>query len=395
MKHVIFVYLFISFFNTLLPNSFEELLIGTPQKNLTNYPSCHAITFKVENWRRLGDVITTFGKAAYFRYVLPKLTLYYRPFAYCDQFQLSQKERVLTPEIEKQFFKTIIVNSIEDITKNLASALPILFECHFLTQTPWLYTFSRQYISFEKELKTLFTPLEPINPLPKPEGVITVAVHVRKGGGFDRPLLSKQEYDLDTNKPVKGFYLFKNSPGNSCTDIWPIKWPAGKQFNEEIKKLVSIKNNFSDYIWPIKFPPDQYYIDQIKHLGQILPNKNLLIYLFTDDANPEAIIQRYSKALEDFPRIIFSYRQKENHHTKNVLNDLFAMAQCDCLISASSSFAFIAQIVGDHSIIIFPAHAITLPDKIIINKVGVITVNNALDSNKRTLSYDEIKYKLR
>lgn len=396
MKRLGYMYLFFLMITSLtIPLNFENIL--SPQNSLQKRNYAHknyAITYKLENWRRLGDHITTYCKAKYFSYIY-RIPLFYRPFPYSDQFEVHQKEQMLTPEIEKKFSKVIPINTIKEFEGHYKNSNePILFECHFLTETPWLYTFSRQHLPFEQEIKKLFTPLTPIEPLPKPPSVITVALHVRKGGGFDRPLASQQEYTLD-KEHTKGFYLLKNNIPGSCTDIWPINWPASIKFVEEIKKLVMKKNNFSDYIWPVKFPPDQYYIEQLKQLAKMLPNKNLLVYLFTDDPNPESIMQRYSKALSDYPRIIFSYRQADNRHNKNVIEDLFAIAQCDCLISASSSFSFVAQLLGNHSIIIFPVHAITLPDKIFINKVGVISLDNIDDLKNRRMSYNEIVHKIK
>ena len=266
---------------------------------------------------------------------------------------------------------------MQDIEEALKSGESILFEVHFLSETPWLYAYSRQNQEFENTIKKLFTPIIKIDPLPKPQSVVTVALHVRKGGGFDMPLASQQEYTID--EPITGIYLKKNMPLNSNTDVWPIKWPAGFKYIEAVKNFTAKKTRFSDYVWPIKFPPDQYYIDHLKYLSDFLCDKQLLVYLFTDDPNPTDIVNRYSKALEDCPRIIFSYRETGNHHTKNVIQDLFALMQCDCLISASSSFAHVAQLLGNHSILIMPTHAITVPDKIVMNKVAVFGVNNASD----------------
>jgi hypothetical protein len=335
-------------------------------------------------------MITTFCKAKYFakKYKLPFL---YKPFSYSDQFALHSQETILNEEHLKQFSKVIEVTKLEDIENNLQSQEPILFECHFLSITPPMYFYSREDRDFEQAIKSLFAPIIPIAPLPKPEGVITVALHVRKGGGFDKPLASAQEYA--GTEQIKGLYLFKKNPSGSHDDIWPIKWPVGTKYAEAVKKYVTKKNNCSDYIWPIKFPPDQYYIDQLKELAKMLPGKNLLVYLFTDDPNPENIMQRYSTALIDCPRIIFSYRQKGNHHTKNVLVDLFSIIQCDCLISASSSFAHAAQLLGNHAIFLFPMHAITFPDRIIMDTIGMITVQNAHDPQMRKLSYSEITNK--
>ncbi len=347
----------------------------------------HAITYKIEPWRRLGDMITTVGKADYFAYTYD-MKLLYKPFPYSDQFQLHITQQLFTPELASTYSKTVPFTTIAELEKELASADPILFECHFLTQSPILYTFSRTNYHFEQRIKKMFTPLAPIERLPKPEGVITVALHVRKGGGFDRPLASTQEYSKEES-PLKGVYLYKHNPAGSYTDVWPLHWPAGQAYIEAVRTLVLKRNLFSDYTWPIKFPPDQYYIDQLTYLAQQFEGKNLLVYLFTDDPNPHAIVERYSAALKEYPRLIFSYRQAGNHHTKNVIHDLFCLAQCDCIISASSSFANAAHLLGSHALIIVPVHAISMPDKIIINKVGVLSVRNPGDPAKRSIAYEE------
>lgn len=398
MKQIKYVYLVLLLPTFLLANQFEQLLnrnsakqnCGIIQKK--SRPHC-AITYKLESWRRLGDNITTYCKAKYFSY-LYNIPLLYKPFPYSDQFAFSTKETLLTPDLEKSFSKIIPFDRIIDFDTQIKSGESILFECNFLTETPSMYTYTRQDPTFEKIIKDMFTPLIAIDLLPKPPSVITVALHVRKGGGFDKPLASQQEYTL-ADTQTKGFYLRKNTPHGSHTDIFPINWPAGIMYIEAVKKYIAKKNSFSDYIWPIKFPPDQYYIDQLKELAGMLPGKNLLVYLFTDDPNPEDIVERYSNQLKDHPRIIFSYRQKDNHHTKNVIEDLFAITQCDCLISASSSFAIAAQLLGNHSVLIFPVHAISLPDKIVINKVGVIRRENEDKPGSRKLSYHEISHKIK
>lgn len=349
--------------------------------------SLHAITYHIEDWRRLGDAITTVTKTLYFEKAL-NLPVYFRDFPYFDQFALSQNATMLTSEIIKQYSKVVPITNQLELTKHLESTEPILFECQFLSETPPVYSITREYPEFEDYIKKAFTPLIPIPQLAKPPAVITVALHVRKGGGFDKPLGSQQEYSSEHSLP-KGFYITKNSPQGSHMDVWPIKWPAGPMFIEAIKRYINKKTNYSDYIWPIKFPCDQYYIDQLKELALMFPGKNLLVYLFTDDPEPEKIMERYSAQLKDHPRIIFSYREKDNHHTKNVLEDLFSLTQCDCLISASSSFATAAQLLGNHEVLMFPIWAITLPNKIIINKVGVLTMKN------KKMEYREIVRKIK
>lgn len=398
MKQVKYVYLVLLLPPLLSANQFEQLLnINSSKKNCRiiqkkSHSQC-AITYKLESWRRLGDNITTYCKAKYFSY-LYNIPLLYKPFPYSDQFVFSTKETLLTSDLEKSFSKIIPFDHIKDFDMQIKNEESILLECHFLTETPSMYTFTRQDPAFEKIIKEMLCPLIPIDPLPKPPSIITVALHVRKGGGFDKPLASQQEYNLE-NTQTKGIYLRKNNLPGSHIDIFPIKWPAGIMYIDAVKKYIEKKNSFSDYIWPIKFPPDQYYIDQLKELAGMLPGKNLLVYIFTDDPNPEDIMERYSNQLKDYPRIIFSYRQKGNHHTKNVIEDLFAITQCDCLISASSSFATAAQLLGNHSVLMFPVHAIALPDKIVINKVGVLCMKNEDTTESRKLSYNEISHKIK
>lgn len=354
----------------------------------------HAFSYTIESWRRLGDAITTVSKMFYFAHTYQnKFTLYFRDFPYFNQFTLSKNAQMLTPQIEGTFSKKIVVQSAKDIEENLASKQPILFECHFLSETPPLYYLTREYPDLGAVVKKAFTPLIPIQSLAKPPAVITVGLHVRKGGGFDKPLGSQQEYGSVHELP-EGFYLKKNSPPGSHLDAWPIKLPPGPLFIEAVKHYMYKKNHFSDYIWPIKFPCDQYYIDCLKELAGMLPDKNLLVYLFTDDPEPEDIMMRYSAQLKDYPRIIFSYREKDNHHSKNVIEDLFALTECDCLISASSSFASAAQLLGNHQVLIFPLKAITFPNKIVINKVGVIVQKANEQNSTKKIIYHEIVHNI-
>lgn len=340
------------------------------------HPHPHAITNGMEPFRRLGDNITTVTKTKYFarKYNLP---YYFTSFTYADSFALPQKEIELTDSKRKEFSKFMVVSSEQDIENNLENEEPILFVAVFLSFTPWIYAYSRENPEFEHEIKRIFKPSISIRPLAQEEGKVKVALHVRKGGGVDWPLGSIQEFNVD--QPLlkeNELYLYCNNPAISCTSIWPLRCLPGPAFITETKNLFFKKNYYADYIWSIKFPPDQYYIEQVKTLASFLPDKHLQIQIFTDDPVPEQIVSRYAQALQALPNLSFYYRTTENNHDKNVIEDLFAIAQSDCLISASSSFAFAAMLLGNHSVIIFPEHAITLPDRVIIDKVHIVKVEN-------------------
>lgn len=346
----------------------------------------HAITNGYETWRRLGDNILTVCKTEYFSHEF-NLPYYYTPFAYYDSFVFKTKANALTPEIKNSFKKMIFVTSVKDIANNVKSIDPILFVCTYLSATPSIIEYVKKNPLFEDKIHDLFTPYQMINTIPKSSNQMVIAVHVRKGGGFDWPLASRQEFALEI--PLvknKELYLYKKNISMSCNDIWPLRCLPGPAFIAETKHLAFKKSCYADYIWAIKFPPDQYYIEQIKIIIKLMNLKSLTIKLFTDDPHPEDIVMRYKNALKDQEaNITFDYRKSENHHDKNVIEDLFAIAQCDGIISACSSFAFAAMILGNHSIMIYPEHAITMQDKVIIDKVKVIRVENTRDSHKKTL----------
>ena len=174
------------------------------------------------------------------------------------------------------------------------------------------------------EIKKMIKPYKPLPEFNLPENIITVAVHVRKGGGFDAPLLSKQKSPF-----------------------------------------------YADQRWPTKFPPDQYYIDQIKQLSEMLGDPPLYVHIFTDHQKPTEIVERYRKAVSK-PNITYHCREEGNRHDRNILEDLFAMAKFDCLIRGSSHFSLSAQLIGNHMIVIHPKKAKWEGNKLIIEEVNTI-----------------------
>jgi hypothetical protein len=283
----------------------------------------------------------------------------------------------------------MVVNEEKNIQDALDGNESILFVTHFLSPSTDLFDYVKDphNADFCAAIEKMFLLKKPVEPLPKKPGTLHVALHVRKGGGYDFPLASHQEYTIDA--PLlksKQIYIHRKNPGIATDDFWPLSGLAGPGFTTQTKLLLFKKNNYSDYIWPIKLPPDQYYIEQIKVLvSMVPPEKQLQIILFTDDANPEGIVERYLHALGNPSKIKFYFRKFDNKHNQNVIEDLFYLASCDCIISAYSSFALSAHFIGHHSIIIYPEHAITSPDKVIIDKIKTITIENPHDAATRKL----------
>lgn len=104
--------------------------------------------------------------------------------------------------------------------------------------------------------------------------------------------------------------------------------------------------------WPFKFPYLNYYAQQLNKIGRIFNGKPLFAHIFTDDKNPE-IIAEFLKVETEGLNIIFSYR-KDNSHDKNVVQDLIHMTKFDCLIRSMSNFAQVAQLLGNYKVVIYP-----------------------------------------
>ena len=47
---------------------------------------------------------------------------------------------------------------------------------------------------------------------------------------------------------------------------------------------------------PLRFASDQFYVDQIKRLATMFKDENLYVHIFTDDRNPEAIVENFKKS---------------------------------------------------------------------------------------------------
>ncbi len=239
---------------------------------------------------------------------------------------MHNEETLLTSDMKNQFDAIIKVNTEDDIKKNKNKN--VLLVTNFYTPAPGLYEYGFTNPEKAADIKLLLTPINPPPSIEKNNNEVTIALHVRKGGGFDAPLASEQI----TKKPVQ----------------------------------------YADQKWPTKqFPPDNY-IDQLMMIRKLLGNeKKLIIYLFTDDPNPERLVTRYQEKLHVI-RFKFRYRTSGDSHKANVVEDFYMMGQCECLIRSASLLARACQLVGTHQIIIYPIQGYWVDDTLIINPVGII-----------------------
>ncbi len=313
---------------------------------------------------RLGNNLENYCKAKWisYKYNIPFLL---KPFRYSDQLRLYHFETHLEKEFEKQFDSIILANHENDLFTHTHTS--VLYQCNICFQAndiiyfDHLLTYADDHPTFKDILCSMIKPLQQVPSIKLPKNIITIAVHVRKGGGYDKPLYSIQEYDGHQNLIT---YVNKNVPFiRNKSNITRAMKPY----------------TYSDKRFPFKFPPDQYYIDQIKKLSEILNDVPLYVHIFTDDRNPKAIKTRFEKVVNK-PNITFSCREKGNNPYGNVLKDLFSMSKFDCLIRSASTFARIAQLIGNHKIVIYPierhySNATWIDNKLIMTKVCIIEKN--------------------
>lgn len=283
---------------------------------------------------RFGDQLFLYTETKWLSYK-HGLQFFYRPFPYSDRLVLHSCEKRYNTAIERNFKNKIKLHSERDIKNNEKE--PILYECDFFAEVlPDFNRFPTSHISrgryhnlyeiiiqnpsFAELLKELIQPLEHLPTPELPKNKITVAVHIRKGMG-DPPLYSEQ--------------LFKISSGIDKT----LKLPSGLEY--------------VDVGFPHKFPTEQYYIDQLKKLYTLLDNKELYVYIFTDDPNAKRIVNYFERECNN-SNITFSCNEYNTSHDKNVIKDFWTMTKFDCLIRGQSSYSVMAQYIGNHKIIIEP-----------------------------------------
>jgi hypothetical protein len=150
---------------------------------------------------------------------------------------------------------------------------------------------------FMSRLRRLLSPVASITTPLLPSDRICVALHVRRGGGFDAPCVEGTAY----------FY-----------------------------------QNGSDRRFPYKFPPLSFFTEHLIALHDELGMRPLYVYVFTDEPNPEELINRMSRYMVDRD-IVFDCRHVGNAHNKNVIEDFIFMQKFTYLIRSQSNFSYMAS----------------------------------------------------
>lgn len=279
-----------------------------------------AVTCELDGGR-IGDNLLAYLHAKWisYKYSIP---LRYRPFQYSDQLMLSVIDKPLTSGYQNQIK---LFHGKANGCDPDPNAFSTLYEVPWFPESvleleifpnykPPYFEVDWNDPGFRYEMLQVIKPIKPLKLPNIPKDRIVVGVHVRTGVGHDSP--------------------------------------------ETYKVL------------PTKFPPHSYYIEQIQKIAEIFKDQPLYVYIFTDYPDPKHISDLFELSVNN-SNLKFLYREKGNHHTTNVLEDLFALTECDCLIRGESYYSLLASKLKNFRVMITPAGYKFEGDKLTINKVDI------------------------
>jgi hypothetical protein len=269
---------------------------------------------------RLGEALFSYMHAKWisYRYDIP---LILAPFHYSNDLILDLMEKKPS---EKFAHPDHVVHlgkgaQVDPFTQGITLyVVPFFPESPIeLDAYPWPYfKVDWEDEKFKTELQKMIQPITPFPVFELPSDRISVAVHVRTGGGFDT------EQNFRAN--------------------------------------------------PEKFPPNSYYTEQIKLLYEKLKCAPLYLHVFTDDRNPKHIVEFFQNSLQELD-ILWGYRKENNAHDMNVLEDFFAMTKFDCLIRPVSAYSHSVELISDFRISISPAHLSSVNGVMVVDQVNIVT----------------------
>lgn len=293
-----------------------------------------AVTYEFSRGR-FGDNVLAYLHAKWFAYQR-NILLLYKPFQFSSQLAMHRQEKHYGTMLGTHAYMR---HYLARGPVNPAIQLPILYICPYfpedrweleatcdMSSNPW-YHFDVDWKDpeFRKIAREMVAPAHPLILPSLPANAITIALHVREGGGYD------------------------------STD--------------------------SFLYWPLKIPPLTYYVESLKRvLAYLPPGKTLYCHLFTDAANPREMAERIER---EVPSIKLVFRKTNNHHNRNVLEDFFSLFKFDILIRSQSNFALVPSLINDYAILVAPRDCKIFGDVVTITETDFIVNQPLLDEALR------------
>lgn len=292
-----------------------------------------AVTYTF-NWGRLGDNLLAYSHAKWISY-LYDIPLLYRPFEYSDQLMMHLLEEPLTQGPLASYDKKIDISQVDSFTiepdAGILYIIPYFPESIVERPDPRFFFYfpvNWDDKGFKTELKKMICPIKTLERPSIPQGVFSIALHIRVGTGFDIPTLA------------------------------------------DYPKLTAAA-------WcQLKCPPFSFYVQQLQTMLKWFSDKELYIYMFTDHENPQEFVDYFQRMLNN--KVKIHTRSGINRHNLNVLEDLFAMADSDyfdCIIRPDSNLSIVASKLADDQLQISPWHCSIINNEYVIDQ---ICVNNKI-----------------
>lgn len=283
-----------------------------------------AVTYSLTGGR-FGDHLLSFLRAEWIAYSY-NIDLKYRPFKYSNELALdliykrdqarshnkhvhldSKNFNIITPDDDILYTVPYFPESTLETEKNPSWK-------NFYFPVNWKDS------DFRKNVLEKIKPVNNIKTIIPPRDCVSVALHVREGGGRD---------------------------SNTCFSMIPFK-----------------------------FPPMQFYKDALMKVINCFENKAIYCFVFTDALNPKEIISQLQSSVNN-ASVIFDYRKENNSPVSNVLEDFFSFFNFDVLIRPDSNFSIIPSLLNDYAIIVSPKHIISLDRQIVADDFD-LSIDNTL-----------------
>lgn len=308
---------------------------------------------------RLGDTITAYTMAQWLSY---KYDLSFKmvPFKGSEVFSFEDVHTFLTEEETegRQLIELESEGDLIDYIRTEHSPALLLVTQSTVIQYPWaliekiswpdLYTslfyYTHEHKTVGASVKQALCLKNGIKKNFIDPGALSVAVHVRSGSGPDTESASVQYRD---------------------------EWDALRR-----AKIRREGNPYAtDLHFPLKLPSEQFYVDQINKLSCLFNELPLDLYIFTDNKEPEKLINRLKKRVtSSCVTFYLPYAQEpeaaqadaalvRSAHHASIIDDVAAMAACDCFIKAESGLAFLAQLLGNHAVTLYPQSSVMYADR--------------------------------
>lgn len=277
-----------------------------------------AITYTFSGGR-FGDNLMSYLHAKWISYEY-QIPLLYRPFPFSSQLLMDQIEHNYAVE-SKQFFRHLFLSP--QMSKPLIEK-EVLYICPYFPESeserklqPWFfYPVNWKDPTFRTIVKHAITPLSNLSLTVPPQGVVSIALHLRQGGGYD-------QYKT---------YFFEN---------------------------------------PLKIPPLSFYVTALREVLHLFKGYPIYCHIFTDAADPQKLLEELQNQFLVTPLLQFSCRSDLNRHDQNVLEDFFSLFHFDVLIRPESNYSMIPNLLSDYAVVVSPAQYKMMGDELLIHELRV------------------------